>query len=96
LQLIDSTSAGRYRSHIEMRFDALLGRPISCFDPPPSTTYIQRDDTSVKLLFTPNAADCGFSAVATMYGDSLAGTWEESSFIGPVAKGRFRMLRVAR
>lgn len=96
LQLIDSTGPGHYRSRIEVQFDSLLGRPMSCFNPLPTSTSVQRDGEHVRLLFTPKAADCGLSAAATMYGDSLVGTWEESSFVGPMIKGRFRMVRVAR
>ena len=45
------------------------------------------------LWFTPRAFDCGFSGDARRQGDTLAGTWEEGSLAGPVARGRFRMWR---
>jgi hypothetical protein len=69
---------------------------MSCFTPPSTSTLIDRGEGNadrVTLLFTPNVADCGFSAVVTGQGDSLAGEWSETSFVGPVAMGAYRMWR---
>ena len=96
LRLIDSVS-GRpnvYRSSIQLSFDSLLGRPMSCFDPRPTTTVVEQNGDNASVRFTPNAADCGFDASGTLRGDSLVGTWDESGFAGPQVMGRFRMTRV--
>ena len=85
---------GVVRSTIEVDFKPLLGRDMSCFDPRPTSTVITHAIESTSLHFTPEAADCGFGASGKFYGDSLVGTWSETSFIGPVAVGAFRMLRV--
>jgi hypothetical protein len=82
-----------FRSHIDIAFDALLGHPMSCFDPRPTETSVERDGDRVRLRFTPNAFDCGFGASGVLSGDSIVGTWDETSFAGPVAMGRFRMRR---
>lgn len=81
------------RSTIDVAFEPLLDRPMSCFDPRPSSTVIERADDEVRLTFTPHAADCGFSAHGGFAGDSIIGTWREMSFIGPITEGRFRMTR---
>ena len=94
LHLADSE--GVVRSSIQIDFTALLGREMSCFDPRPTSTAISRVGDNTSLQFTPGAADCGFSASGKLYGDSLVGTWSETSFIGPVAVGQFRMIRGAR
>ncbi|HKW46108.1 MAG TPA: hypothetical protein VJN70_01630 [Gemmatimonadaceae bacterium] len=91
LHLADSD--GQVRSSIQMDFRPLLGREMSCFVPRPTSTFISRAGENTSLVFTPGAADCGFSASGKFYGDSLIGTWGETSFIGPVAAGQFRMVR---
>lgn len=91
LHLADSD--GVVRSSIQLDFRPLLGREMSCFDPRPTSTAISQAGNNTSLHFTPGAADCGFSASGKFYGDSLVGTWSETSFIGPVAVGRFRMIR---
>ena len=99
LHLSDSTTdrpAGAVRSHIDVDFTSMLGHPMSCFDPLPTSTVVTENGEKTDLLFTPNAADCGFSASGKFYGDSLVGTWDESSFTGPLAMGRFRMIRGTR
>ena len=96
LRLIDSLSDQPrvYRSAIQLSFDTLLGRPMSCFDPRPTTTVVDRSGSQVMLRFTPNGADCGFGASGSMAGDSIIGTWDESGFAGPQVMGRFRMVRL--
>lgn len=96
LRLIDSLSdkPSVYRSTIQLSFDTLLGRPMSCFDPRPTTTVVDRSGSQVTLRFTPNGADCGFGASGTVSGDSIVGTWDESGFAGPQVMGRFRMVRL--
>jgi hypothetical protein len=97
LHLSDSTtSRSIIPSRIDVAFDSLLNRPMSCYEPRPTTTAVERNGDTVSLHFTPNAADCGFSASGTLRGDSLIGTWDESGFAGPMVIGRFRMFRAPR
>lgn len=84
------------RSRIDISFDSLLGRSVSCFDPRPTRTAVTREGEAIRFGFTPGVFDCGFGAVGTLLGDTLVGTWDETSFAGPVAVGRFRMIRVSR
>jgi len=92
LTLSDS-NAGVFHSNLQIDFVPLLGHPMSCFDPRPTTTIVSHSADVTFLNFTPGAADCGFSASGAFFGDSLIGTWNEESFHGPVAAGRFRMVR---
>jgi hypothetical protein len=97
LHLADSTtSRNLIRSRIDVAFDSLLNRPMSCYEPRPTTTAVETNGETVSLHFTPNAADCGFSASGTLRGDSLIGTWDETGFAGPTVMGRFRMFRAPR
>jgi hypothetical protein len=91
-----TNGTGVLASSLEVDFNSLLGRPMSCFDPRPTRTYVDRTDDTIVLNFTPNAADCGFSASGRPEGDSLVGRWDETSFAGPSVMGRFRMRRVRR
>ena len=94
LRLSDTTAAGNaVRSSIDVDFTPLLGRQMSCFEPRPSTTGVERRGDTVTFRFTPGVADCGFGASGVLRGDSLIGSWDETSFIGPVAGGRFVMTR---
>jgi hypothetical protein len=77
-------------------FTPLLGRQMSCFEPTPRSTGVDRQGDTVTFRFTPGVADCGFGASGVLHGDSLFGSWEETSFIGPVAAGRFVMTRSSR
>jgi hypothetical protein len=74
-------------------FTPLLGRQISCLSPDAGGIDVEEEADSVSLWFTPRAFDCGFLGDARRQGDTLAGTWEETSLAGPVARGRFRMWR---
>ena len=74
-------------------FTPLLGRQVSCLGPEAGGIDVEEEGDSVFLWFTPRAFDCGFSGDARRQGDTLAGTWEEGSLAGPVARGRFRMWR---
>jgi hypothetical protein len=98
LRLTDSTtrSAGIVRSSIDLDFTPLLGRQMSCFEPRPTETWVERQGDTVRFRFTPNAADCGVGASGVLRGDSLIGSWDETSFVGPVAMGRFSMTRPGR
>jgi len=94
LRLTDSTTSGNVvRSSIDLDFTPLLGHQISCFEPRPRATGVDRQGDTVTFRFTPGTADCGFGASGVMRGDSLIGSWDETSFIGPVAAGRFVMTR---
>jgi hypothetical protein len=97
LRLSDSTASGNaVRSSIDVDFTPVLGRQMSCFDPRPQSTNLNREGDTVRLLFTPNVADCGFGAYGVLHSDSLIGSWDETSFVGPVAAGRFVMTRASR
>ena len=97
LRLTDSSASGNaVRSSIEVDFTPLLGRQMSCFEPTPRSTGVDRQGDTVTVRFTPGVADCGFGASGVLRGDSLIGRWEETSFIGPVAAGRFVMTRSSR
>jgi hypothetical protein len=94
LRLSDTTAGGdAVRSSIDIDFTPLLGRQMSCFEPRPGTTGVERRGDTVTFRFTPGVADCGFGASGVLRGDSLIGSWDETSFIGPVAGGRFVMTR---
>lgn len=94
LRLSDTVATGNaVRSSIDVDFTPLLGRQMSCFDPRPRTTGVERRGDTVTFRFTPGVADCGFGAIGVLRGDSLIGSWDETSFIGPVAGGRFVMTR---
>jgi len=97
LRLTDSVSSGdAVRSSIDVDFTPLLGRQMSCFDPRPRTTGVERQGDTITFRFTPGVADCGFGASGVLRGDSLIGSWDETSFAGPVAAGRFVMTRSIR
>lgn len=97
LRLTDSTVSGNaVRSSIDLDFTPLLGRQMSCFEPRPRSTGVERRGDTVTFRFTPGVADCGFGASGVLRGDSLIGSWEETSFAGPVAAGRFVMTRSRR
>ena len=89
-----ASSTGDVSSRIEVDFWPLVYRDMSCFEPRPRMTVITNGVDNTTLRFTPEAVDCGFSASGKFYGDSLIGTWEETSFIGPVTVGYFRMSRL--
>ena len=94
LRLADSTTSGdAVRSSIDVDFTPLLGRQMSCFEPRPRSTGVERRGDTVTFRFTPGVADCGFGASGVLRGDSLIGSWDETSFVGPVAAGRFTMTR---
>jgi len=57
---------------------------MSCFDPRPTSTSVSQDRETTSLRFTPSAADCGFGAAGKFDGESLVGTWAESSFRGAI------------
>ena len=97
LRLTDSTTSGdAVRSSIDVDFTQLLGRQMSCFEPSPRRTGVERRADTVSFRFTPGVADCGFGASGVLRGDSLIGSWDETSFAGPVAAGRFVMARSSR
>jgi hypothetical protein len=97
LRLTDSTARGdAVRSSIDLDFTPLLGRQMSCFEPRPSSTGVERLGDTLTFRFTPGVADCGFGASGVLRGDSLIGRWDETSFAGPVAAGRFVMTRSSR
>ena len=96
-RLTDSTTSGNaVRSSIDVDFTPLLGRQMSCFEPRPRSTGVERRGDTVSFRFTPGVADCGFGASGVLRGDSLVGSWDETSFAGPVAAGRLVMTRSSR
>ena len=98
LRLMDSETqpARIVHSSIDVDFTPILGRQMSCFEPRPTETWVERQGDTVRFRFTPRAADCGFGASGVLRGDSLIGAWEETSYAGPVAIGRFVMARLSR
>jgi hypothetical protein len=94
LEMTDSLVGARALASIfEIDFTPLLGRQISCFTSGASEIQVAETHGQTFFWFTPHAYDCGFSGQAATRRDILAGTWEETSFVGPVASGRFRMWR---
>ena len=77
----------------EIDFVPLLGRPMSCLVPDGSGLQVTEEGGRATLWFTPGAFDCGFSGWATRSADTVVGTWEETSIVGGVARGRFWMWR---
>jgi hypothetical protein len=94
---ISDTLVGRgqhqLKAYISMDFQRLLGRPMSCFPSFPGTVELVAAGDSIEILFTPNAADCGFSGMMALYADSVTGTWWEHSLAGAFAMGRLRMVK---
>jgi hypothetical protein len=82
------------RSSLTIDFVPLLGRPMSCFDPPPTAVRLERADDGLVFDFTPGASDCGFTADVQLRNHSLTGTWTEGAFAGTPAKGRITMRRL--
>jgi hypothetical protein len=98
--LISDTIAGRDSSTLRMTMDLdftpVLGRNVSCFESGPGEIYVPREGSTVRILFTPHAADCGFGGTGALTGDTLiVGDWSESSFAGPSTQGHFHMARRA-
>jgi hypothetical protein len=84
---------GALKSRLEIDFQSLLGRPMSCFAGTGDQVTISRSGNGYFLNFTPNAADCGFGAGVDAGPDLFTGEWGEQSFSGPVVAGRFSMSR---
>jgi hypothetical protein len=94
LWLSDSAvGQGARAATLEIDFAPLLGRPMSCFPGRSSAVQVVETDGIAHLWFTPDAYDCGFSGQAKSRSDTMTGTWEETSFVGSVANGRFWMHR---
>ena len=86
--------AGAHQATMDVDFGPLLGRQMSCYEPGPRDIVITPADSGrIQIGFTPAAADCGFGAAFHRSGDTLHGTWSETSFIGSVAEGAVRMTR---
>jgi hypothetical protein len=84
----------RMLARVDIDFQSILGRPMSCFTPGEGNLEIRRKGSRVDVWFTPGWNDCGFAGTARYYGDSLVGTWREYAYAGRPAFGRFRMRRV--
>ena len=94
LEISDSlVGANALASTFGIDFTPLLGRQISCFTHGASGIQVAETHGLTSFWFTPQVCDCGFSGQADTRRDTLVGTWEESSYVGPVASGRFRMWR---
>jgi hypothetical protein len=91
--IVDAPWIRGLRSSLIIDDVALLGRPMSCFEPRPTTTRIERQNGGVIIDFTPGAADCGLTALVQMEGDSVIGRWREGGFTGPPATGRVSLRR---
>ena len=85
----------RLRARMSLDFSAMLGRPMSCYEPGRREIGVERgaEGQGVAIAFTPDVADCGFGGIARWLGDTLRGVWSETSFVGPSAVGRFELIR---
>jgi hypothetical protein len=85
----------RLRARMSLDFSAMLGEPMSCYEPGRREIEVERggDGQGVALAFTPDVADCGFGGIARWLADTLRGVWSETSFAGPTAVGKFEMIR---
>jgi hypothetical protein len=74
-------------------FRPALGRQVSCLATP-QAALVRLDSTTVQLLLTPNAADCGLFAGGQLERDAVTGDWVEPSITSrPQSNGTFRMTR---
>ena len=85
--------SARLRGNMSVDFTSLLGRQMSCYQPGEREISTAWDSDIVVIGFTPGAADCGFGAKGVVAGDTVRGFWSETSFLGPMAAGRFLMRR---
>lgn len=79
------------RGVLDADLSALLGRDMSCYEAGWQPLAVHRSHRQVTLHFTPGAADCGFGARLAAGDRGLDGTWDEMSFVGPVAAGRMTL-----
>ena len=94
--LIGSSPGRGLRARFALDFRPALGRQISCLRDSGRLAAGRTGTRTVRLEFTPGVYDCGFAGVGQVTRDSIVGTWSESSFVGPVSEGRFRLIRTAR
>lgn len=78
---------------MDVDFTPLFGRQMSCYNPGKRDVETEWDGDRVAIAFTPDVADCGFGAVGSWQQDTIRGAWSETSFVGPVAVGKFIMER---
>lgn len=85
----------RIEATISLDFSAMLGRPMSCYEPGRREVQVERggQGQGIAIAFTPDVADCGFGGVARWQDDTIRGVWSETSFVGPSAVGRFELIR---
>jgi hypothetical protein len=81
-------------ARLTLDLHGLLGRPMSCFSAETRMLALERADSSIAIHFTPEAADCGFSATVRRRGVTWSGDWSESSLRGTVATGGIRLRRL--
>lgn len=85
----------RLEARMRVDFSAMLGRPMSCYEPGRREIEVERGSQGqrIAIAFTPDVADCGFGGVARWLDDTIRGVWSETSFVGPAAVGRFELIR---
>jgi hypothetical protein len=85
----------RLEARMSVDFSAMLGRPMSCYEPGRREIEVERGSQGqrIAIAFTPDVADCGFGGVARWLDDTIRGVWSETSFVGPSAVGRFELIR---
>ena len=93
---IVSPSLQVFASTLDLRFDVLLGRAMSCYRPgdQKETGITALMTGSYQIRFTPRNGDCGFYAVVEASDDNtLVGKWAEGARQGKPAFGRITMRR---
>lgn len=88
--------SGEVTADIDLSFVPLLGREMSCFEPGTRQVILIQGDEGWRIQFTPHAADCGFGATVLSEDGAVAGEWDETSLIGPVAVGHVRFVPITR
>jgi hypothetical protein len=85
----------RLKARMSVDFAAMLGRPMSCYEPGRREIEVERggQGQGIAIAFTPDVADCGFGGVARWRDDTVRGIWSETSFVGPSAVGKFELVR---
>lgn len=90
---LQESHGDRVRGRMDVDFSGMLGRPMTCYTPGKVELQVEAREPRLLIAFTPGVADCGFGANVEWSGDTIAGVWSETSFVGPVAVGHLRMLR---
>lgn len=91
----EDDESGLRDATMTVSFVPLLHHEMSCFAPGAQKIRLTKQQDEWLVQFTPNAADCGFGTILRPAEGALAGKWDETSLIGPVAAGAVTMVRSA-